>query len=151
METKEIREKILVLLPHWNYRIVRPVKQLLEDGISLEMYYCLLTLRWGGTMTMSDFSRYVQIPKHQMSKMSNRLYEQQFIERIYDEKDRRVIRIRLTDKALEYMDNFVNENTSCFQELLEQMDKEERENFGKAIDTLFSIFSKLALDEAEKK
>lgn len=151
METKEIREKILVLLPHWNYRIVRPVKQLLEDGISLEMYYCLLTLRWGGTMTMSDFSRYVQIPKHQMSKMSNRLYEQQFIERIYDEKDRRVIHIRLTDKALEYMDNFVNENTSCFQELLEQMDKEERENFGKAIDTLFSIFSKLALDEAEKK
>mgnify|MGYP002580606434 CR=1 FL=1 len=150
MEIKEIQEKLLMLLPHWNYRIIRPVKQLLDDGISLEMYYCLQTLRWGGAMTMTDFANYVQIPKHQMSKMSNRLFEQGFIERIPDGSDRRIIRIKITEKAIAYMDQFLEQNTSCFREFLEQAGEQEKNEFGKAIDTIFRFFSMIAKEEAKE-
>ena len=140
MEIKEIQEKLLMLLPHWNYRIIRPVKQLLDDGISLEMYYCLQTLRWGGAMTMTDFANYVQIPKHQMSKMSNRLFEQGFIERIPDGSDRRIIRIKITEKAIAYMDQFLEQNTSCFREFLEQAGEQEKKRVRQSNRYHFSFF-----------
>ena len=150
METREIQEKLLVLLPHWNYRVIRPVKQLLDDGISLEMYYCLQTLRWSGRVTMTEFAKLVQIPKHQMAKLSNKLAEQNLIERIPDETDRRIIRIQMTDKANIYMDQFLQENASCFLEFLDKMTIEERNEFGKSVEVLFSIFSKIASEEEHK-
>lgn len=150
MEIKEIQEKLLLLLPHWNYRVIRPVKQLLDDGVSLEMYYCLQILRAKHEMTMTEFAEYVHIPKHQMSKMSNRLFEQEFIERIFDPADRRIIKIRITEKAIAYMDNFRDENTDCYHDFLDKMSLEEITQFGNAINTLLTIFCKISDEEKPK-
>lgn len=149
MTAKQIQEKLLVLLPHWNYRVIRPIKQLLDDGISLEMYYCLQTLREKGMMSMTEFAEYVQIPKHQMSKLSNKLFEQGLIERIYNPKDRRITQIKITDKAAEYMDHFLEENAGCFIDFIEKMDEEEMERFGRSINEIWKIFSRISHDEVE--
>lgn len=149
MTIKQIQEKLLVLLPHWNYRVIRPVKQLLDDGISLEMYYCLLTLREGGTMAMTEFAEYVQIPTHQMSKLSNKLFDQGLIERIYNPKDRRITQIKITAKAAEYMDHFLEQNASCFIDFIGKMNADEMERFGKSINDIWKIFSRIAHDEFE--
>ncbi len=45
LEIEQIQEESLGLLPQWNYRIIKPFKQLLDEGISLEMYYCIQILR----------------------------------------------------------------------------------------------------------
>ena len=53
---------LLTLLPVWNYRIAKPFKQLLDEGISLEMYYCIRTLQWGGgILTMSELAEYTRM------------------------------------------------------------------------------------------
>ena len=150
MDIKEIQEKILLLLPHWNYRVIRPVKQLLDDGVSLEMYYCLQILRVKQEMTMTEFAEYVHIPKHQMSKLSNRLFEQEFIERTFVPADRRIIKIRITEKAIAYMDHFRDENTDCYHDFLDKMSLEEITQFGNAIDTLLSVFCKISGEESPK-
>lgn len=108
MESTKIQELLLGLMPWWNYQIAKPFKQLLDEGVSLEMYYCIQTLRWlGGTMTMSELANWTKMPKQQMTKMVNRLVEQEFVERIDDPQDRRIIKIQITDKALEYIDHFL--------------------------------------------
>lgn len=145
MDNKEILAELMMLLPHWNYRIVRPVKQLLDGDVSLEMYYCLQMLRWGGEMTMGDFAHRMRMPKHQMSKMANRLFEQQLIERIYDPADRRVVKVKATAKAQAYIDGFLEENTQALQALLEKMGPEEQDRFGAAVDDLFQLFTELPL------
>lgn len=61
MEIKEIQENLLLLLPHLNYKIIRPIKQLLDDGVSLEMYYCLQILRARHEMTMTEFAEYIHM------------------------------------------------------------------------------------------
>ena len=140
MEIKEIQENLLLLLPHLNYKIIRPIKQLLDDGVSLEMYYCLQILRARHEMTMTEFAEYIHMPKHQMSKISNRLFEQDLIERIFDPADRRIIKIKVTEKAIAYMDNFRDENTDCYHDFLDKMSLDEISQFGSAINTLLSIF-----------
>lgn len=147
MEIKDIQENLLLLLPHFNYKIIRPIKQLLDDGVSLEMYYCLQILRTRHKMTMTEFAEYIHVPKHQMSKLSNRLFEQGFIERIFDSTDRRTIEIMVTEKAIAYMDNFRDENTDCYHDFLDKMSLDEISQFGCAIETLLSIFCRISGEE----
>lgn len=149
MDDKEILEKLLMVLPHWNYRIVRPARQLLDGSISMEMYYCLQILRWGGEMTMGDFARRVQMPKHQTSKMASRLFERHFIERIYDPADRRVVKIKITDTALQFINGFLEDHAQTSKKLLERMPPADREAFGAAVDTLLDVFSRLPEPEKE--
>lgn len=152
-ETTDIRElqiELLSILPQWHYRIAKPFKQLLDDGVSLEMYYCFQILRWlGGTATMSELGLRTQMPKQQMTKMVNRLVEHHFVERTYDPANRRVINIKITDSALDYIDHFLTQNAKCFKTLLEQMDREDRTAFQQAIETITTIFNKLPFEKAD--
>ena len=102
-------------------------------------------------MTMTEFAEYIHMPKHQMSKISNRLFEQDLIERIFDPADRRIIKIKVTEKAIAYMDNFRDENTDCYHDFLDKMSLDEISQFGSAINTLLSIFCRISGEEVPTK
>lgn len=136
------RKMLLTLLPQWNYQIVRPFKQLLEEEITIEMYCCIKELQLGGgVMTMSELGRRTCMPKQQMTKMVNRLVEQQFAERLYDPSDRRIIKIKITANGTGYLNHFLDRDNKCFVSLLEQMSAEDRERFQTALALLTDIFS----------
>lgn len=144
MNYLDIQEKLLSLLPVWNYQIAKPFKQLLDEGVSLEMYYCIRTLEWAhGCATMSELAGWTKMPKQQMTKMVNRLVEQGFVTRFDDPKDRRIVKIQLTDKANSFIDYFMAHDASCFRPLLEQMTAADLEKFGNALDSLIQVFKNL--------
>ncbi len=144
MEFLEIQEKLLSLLPVWNYQIAKPFKQLLDEGVSLDMYYCIKTLEWcGGASSMTQLAGLTKMPKQQMTKMADRLVEQGFVTRYDDPDDRRIVMIRLTDKAKEYIDYFLEHDASCFRPLLEQMTARDLEDFGNALGQLIEVFCRL--------
>lgn len=144
MDYLDIQEKLLSLMPVWNYQIAKPFKQLLDEGISLEMYYCIKTLEWaGGEATMSEIAGWTKMPKQQMTKMVNRLVEQNFVTRFDDPTDRRIVKIQLTDKATDFIDYFMEHDASCFRPLLDQMKQEDLVEFGNALDTLIQVFLRM--------
>ena len=147
METGPIQESLLAVLPFWNYQIARPFKQLLDDGVSMEMYYCLQAIRsFDETMTMSELVQRIHMSKQQMTKIVNRLVEHEFVSRVYDPQNRRVIKVQITEKALAYIKQFSTKNTECFGPLLEKMDEKDLTDFRQAIDTLTRILSKIPLE-----
>lgn len=141
-EIRKAQELLLGILPHWNYRIARPFKQLLADGMSLEMYYCLYTLIWfdDKLLTVTELANCVQMSKQQVSKIVNRLVEYDFVKRIYDKTDRRIIKLQVTPKASEYIDHYLQNNANCFVSLLNRMSEEDLSDFNKALETLQHIF-----------
>lgn len=148
MQTESIQESLLAVLPFWNYRIAKPFKQLLDDGVSMEMYYCLQAIRsFDETMTMSELGQRIHMSKQQMTKIVNRLVEHDFVNRVYDPQNRRVIKVQITEKALAYIQHFSNKNTECFQQLLQNMNEKDLTDFKQAIDTLTRILSKLPREE----
>ena len=139
-DIRHLQEELLALMPVWNYRIAKPFKQMLDEGVSLEMYYCIQTLRWyGGTLTMSE----LRMPKHQMTKMADRLIAHEFVKRVYDVDDRRVIRLQITEKALAYIDHFLDEDAGCFRKLFENMTEENRVRFQEAMKAMIDILIEL--------
>lgn len=139
-----IEELLLALLPCWNNQITRPFKQYLDGGVSLEMYYCLQTLRsFGDMVTMSELAQWMRIPKSQMTKLVNRLFEQGFVERTVDLADRRIIHITATNKAVEYINSFL-ENMSCFDGLLADMEESDQLVFEEALEKIAQVLFKLS-------
>ena len=74
MQTNEIQELLLDTIPAWHYWFARPFKRMLNDGVSLDMYYCIQSMRRNGhTMTMTELANFARMPKQQMSKLVERL------------------------------------------------------------------------------
>ena len=98
--------------------ITKPFKQLLDNGVSLEMYYCLNVLHSiGGIAIMTDLCNIMQTPKQHMTKIANRLVEQKSVERIYDKSNRRIIKLKLTEEGIKYIEQFLNKDAKCFKNL----------------------------------
>ena len=142
-EITRIQESLLALLPLWNYKITKPFKQLLNEEISLEMYYCIQTLQWvGEPISMTELTQFMRMPKQQMTKLVGRLVESGFVRRTYDAADRRVIRLSVTDKAEEYIAKYLTEDAGDFRKLMEEMTEGDREDFRGAVETLIRVLAK---------
>lgn len=139
----EFVQNLLLVLPNWHSKLVRPFKDLLNREMSLETYYCLETLKLHGTITMTEMSQRLKVPKQQVTKLVDNLSEHQFVERVYDEEDRRVIRIRLTSRAEKYLDEYYLKNTAFIQSLEEQLTEEELIKLNQAVLILGEILPRL--------
>ena len=146
MQTNEIQELLLDTIPAWHYWFARPFKRMLNDGVSLDMYYIQSMRRSGRTMTMTELANFARMPKQQMSKLVDRLVEGGFAERLSDPDDRRVIRLRATEKADEYVKSFLEKDAAEFREFFEQLEDDERETFCSALRTIHDTF-----DEQRKR
>ena len=136
-------QNLLEVLPDWHARLVRPFKETLEHEMSLETYYCLQTLKTNGTMTMTQLAGQLKVPKQQVTKLIDRLSAYQFVERINNEKDRRSIQIRLTHRAVSYLDGYYLKNTAFIRRLEEQLTGEELSQLNSALELLSRLLPKL--------
>ncbi len=141
MQTNEIQELLLDTIPAWHYWFARPFKRMLNDGVSLDMYYCIQSLRRSGrTMTMTELANFARMPKQQMSKLVDRLVDGGFAERLSDPDDRRIIRLRATEKADEYIQSFFEKDAAEYRAFFEQLAPDERGRFCAALRTIHDTF-----------
>lgn len=136
-------QNLLLVLPNWHSRLVRPFKDTLDKEMSLETYYCLKTLRASGTVTMTELAHQLRVPKQQVTKLIDKLSRHQFVERVYKKDDRRAIWIQLTSEALTYLDEYYLKNKTFIQTLEERLTEEELEQLNSAAATLRDILPKL--------
>lgn len=126
-------KNLLLVMPVWNSKLVRPFKDSLNGEMSLETYYCLETLKLRGMVTMTELAQHLKVPKQQVTKLVDNLYKYQFVERVQVEGDRRMISIRLTAKAVAYLDEYYLKNTEFIQVLEEQLTEDELRNLNEAV------------------
>ncbi len=143
METSEMQELLLATMPLWHCKIAKPFRKLLDEGISLEMYYCIQVLRHHqGGMTMTELAKSVHSPKQQMTKVVSKLIDMDLAQRVNDPKDRRLIRLELTEQGLQYMDHFLQKDAVYYRNMLDAMSAEDRKEFGEALTVLYRVLSK---------
>ena len=134
---------LLLAMPNWHAKLVRPFKDSLDREMSLETYYCLETLRASGTVTMTELAHQLRVPKQQVTKLIDNLSQHQFIERVYKQDDRRAIWIQLTPQAVTYLDEYYLKNKTFIQMLEERLTAEELERLDSAVIILREILPKL--------
>lgn len=141
--SEDFVRNLLMVLPDWHSRLVRPFKDMLNREMSLETYYCLQTLKTCETATMTELAAELKVPKQQVTKLVDKLYKHEFVDRACMEGDRRVISIRLTSKALSYLDEYYLKNTAFIKSLEEQLEEADLEKLNEAVIALREILPKL--------
>lgn len=136
-------QNLLLVMPSWHSKLVRPFKDSLHGEMSLETYYCLETLRAYGSMTLTELSQKLKVPKQQVTKLVSNLSEHQFIERNASDEDRRMVYLRLTPQAVNYLDQYYLKSSAFLKSLEEQLEEEEIRELNHAVGVLGKILPKL--------
>lgn len=142
-KAEEFVKNLLLVMPGWHSRLVRPFKDMLDKEMSLETYYCLQTVRMSEMVRMTDLAQQLSVPKQQATKLVDKLSGYGFVERVYHEKDRRAIWIRLTPAAIRYLDEYYLKNTGFIQKLEESLTQKELEELNRAVETIGKIIPRL--------
>lgn len=87
--------------------------------------------------------RQMRVPKQQATRLIDALEIHQFVERVSNETDRRVVELCLTPMAATYLDQYYKKNKVFLQSLEEQLSEKELEDLNQAVVTLSEILSKL--------
>lgn len=142
METVEMIDQLLYLLPYWHYKIERPLKQLQKNKkISFETYYCLRLLHDKKEMSMKELTAYLHISKQQMTKMVQILEYYKFIKRSPNKIDHRIYNIEITEIGSNYITS-VNMNEEFLLLLQQKFSKEDIQKLQTAIHYLLEIMVK---------
>lgn len=141
--SEQFVKNLLLVFPDWHSKLVRPFKESLHKEMSLETYYCLETLRKRGTLTMTELAQQLKVPKQQATKLVDSLNKHGFIERQYNENDRRMIWLRLTPKATAYLDEYYRKNKDFLRSLEEKLSEEELQKLNEAVRVLSEILPRL--------
>lgn len=152
MQTSEMQELLLSIMPHWYCYIAKPFKQLLAEGISLDMYYCIRILgECSENITMSELAKWMHMSKQQLTKLVDKMIERAFVERVADPNDRRIVRLQLTQNAQKYIDSFLAEDAVYYRELFDSMTEKDREEFGNALSVMQRTFIHMAKEKSKSE
>ncbi len=143
METNQFIENLLTVLPYWQYKFVKPLRQALKDEMGLESYYALQTLNQFGSMAMTELAQRLKITKQQASKMIDSLCTHELVRRIPDHMDRRYIYIEITPTGQAALYRIFSEDSHFYEKLEKRIGKKDMEDLSQAIETLLRVLPKL--------
>ena len=144
MNDRDIIDNFIKLLPLWHYKVERPIKRTQKHSqISYETHYCLIALAKKGPMTMSELSSFLKLSKQQATQIIDKLYQHHLIQRFHDEKDRRMIRIAISEEGTQFLKENVIDSASVEASMPLTLDEKEKEELRNATDTLIRLLTKL--------
>lgn len=116
----------------------------LDPSLTSPQIFCLKAVgRQPGT-TMGDLARDLQTGPTAITGLVDRLEERGLVERVADPRDRRVIRVRLTPKGKETMEEFRRVRVHLVRELLNAMPPDSREALWRGLRGLRDSARKLS-------
>ena len=131
MKARELREYISrldnllpVLIEH--FQISDPHK-LFGVKITFQQYLALNILIKKGRCMVSDLSKSLGVALSTMTELVNRLAKKQFVKKIKDYKDRRIVWINLTEKGVKIIQEINRKKQKHILSVLERLTKKERQ------------------------
>lgn len=143
MNTEQFVENLLTVLPYWQYKLVKPLRQALKSEMGIESYYALQTLHQHGAMSMTELSQHLKIPKQQSTKMIDNLCRQNFVCRKPDPSDRRYIYIEITKEGIDSLYRIFRQDGMFLEKLESKIGEDDLTDLEQAIETLLRILPKL--------
>lgn len=115
---ENVAGEFMALLADMKDKFFRPLEQITRSRLSHVQFYAVSLLHRKGSLSMSEMSHEMQISKQQLTPLVYKLIEQGLLVRRADEYDRRIIRIEVTEKGRNTIDELIAEaNLDLIQKL----------------------------------
>jgi DNA-binding MarR family transcriptional regulator len=115
-----------------------------ECDLTFNQLSILFQLRQNQSLTMGELSKNLDIELSNATQMVDRLHKMEYIKRAPDTRDRRVVRISLTQKGRDTTGHYYEIHLSALIKTLQQIDPQKRVMLFHCLESLQNILSELS-------
>lgn len=148
MLEQTIVENMFRILPILGKILVRGVKS--KTSYSTHDIHVMGALNYHGTLTMTGIGVHLSLPKPQVTSLVNRLAADGLVERLYDENDRRIILIQLTETGREKYKEIKSLISESLITSLKELDENTLKELGESSSSVAAILIQINKNQLEK-
>lgn len=111
--------------------------------MSFAHYLTLLMLKERGELSISEIGNQIGMKKQNMTYLTNKLVEEGLIKRLHDMSDRRVIKITLTTKGNEYLEQWRKYKIEETKRDFSFYDDEDMKKICSSIENIKQVFLRI--------
>lgn len=143
IQFESIVDSLFTIVPLMKKDLIKPEQGNEESDLSPTHLQILFLLEDIGILPMSEIGRHLQINKSNLTPLIQRLIDKQYAKRIYDVNDRRFVRIGLTEKGEQRLENQKQRIAEHLKRKLSVLKPNELQKLSESLVEVKSIMSKL--------
>ena len=139
-DTRHTLNELLVDL--FNYILLIEEKNLRDQGVKLSMteVHILEAIQKSESNMMSAIAKRLMVTQGTLTVSTSKLVKKGYVERVKDEKDKRIVRLTLTDKAESIMQIHNQFHEAMIEKLLSELELDKEEELINSLKNLMKFF-----------
>lgn len=139
-DTRHTLNELLVDL--FNYILLIEEKNLRDQGVKLSMteVHILEAIQKSESNMMSAIAKRLMVTQGTLTVSTSKLVKKGYVERVKDEKDKRIVRLTLTDKAESVMLMHNQFHEAMIEKLLNELELDKEEELIRSLKNLMKFF-----------
>lgn len=142
-----IIQNFITIMPLFKKKLTKPKCLENHDNLNHSHFQILVALNEQGRSSISDIAKKLLISTPNMTKLLNKLIDDGFVERIPDQKDRRIINIELTQKGKNHVDNAFEDLVLTFKERLSSLPDEQLDKLNNSLENLKEVLIEISSED----
>lgn len=142
-----IIQKFIKIMPLFQKKLIRPQCPHEKRGLTHSHMQIMVILNEHGKVPISEVAKKLLISTPNMTKLLNKLIDEEFVERFPDTKDRRVINIDLTQKGHNYLHEKFQNLKSSFKDTLSTLSEDQLEKLDFSLTTLGEVLEDIRYED----
>lgn len=110
--------------------------------ITLPQFIALQWLNEEGDMTIGDLSNKMYLAFSTTTDLVDRMEKNHLVERVRDNKDRRVVRIHLLDEGRKIIEDVLERRSNYLESILSEMGEDQFNNIADSLNLLYNAMDK---------
>ena len=139
-DTRHTLNELLVDL--FNYILLIEEKNLRDQGVKLSMteVHILEAIQKSESKMMSAVAKSLMVTQGTLTVSTSKLVKKGYVERVKDERDKRIVRLKLTDKANQVLEIHENFHEEMIDKLLNELDLHKEVELIQSLRNLMNFF-----------
>ena len=151
MENKdidEILEGIITVLPVFRKKILRMSDDILRDQeISRPHFQIMKNLRTGGPCSMTELGKLLSVSKPNVTTLVDKLVELSIVQRKFDDNDRRITYIELTEQGRDYFEKLLETLKAALSKSMKKFSQDDLVLFKETMNNMQVLISRMIEEE----
>ncbi|HOU36091.1 MAG TPA: MarR family transcriptional regulator [Candidatus Omnitrophota bacterium] len=119
----------------------REINELTRGTLTPPQIFTLIYLNKMTELRMTDVACYLSVTTAAATGIVDRLVKADYVSRMYDPADRRIIRVRLTDKGMELVKKLLVHKVARIKEVFSKLSAKDREDYLRVLTRLKDILA----------
>ena len=139
-DTRHTLNELLVYL--FNYILAIEEKNLRDQGVDLSMTegHILEAIQKSESNMMSALAKRLMVTQGTLTVSTSKLVKKGYVERVKDEKDKRIVRLHLTDKASTVLEVHERFHEEMIDKALNELDVDKEQELIRSLKNIMKFF-----------